>query len=134
MAAGKKSQKEFKKIQKMKESQNKIQSKIHKAKNDKKTAVLSAFITFEDKIQRDAVYAYYQRSPFTRCCFKISCCGFKRDPNVFGGSYLSVYDAPDPSSIKWTNMDTGTIEKILRRLVSWAITIVLWIASKVIFV
>lgn len=129
MAGGKKSQKEFKQIRKMKESQDKIQHKIRKVKNDKKTQVLSAFITFEDKAQRDAVYAYYQRSPFTRCCFAICCCGFSNDPAAFNGSYLSVHDAPDPSSIKWINMDAGNIEKTLRRLVSWIITIALWVAS-----
>ena len=126
---GKKALKDFKTIEKIKKNQDKLEEKIDKLKNVKNTQVLSAFVTFETKAQRDLVYSHYQKSPLARCCFAIGCCSFKKDANYLQGKYLKVTAATDPSNIIWENMNYGSLNKFLRRLISWGITIALWIIS-----
>ncbi len=126
---GKKAITEFKKIEKLKIKQENLQAKIVQLKNDKKSNVISAFITFENKPQRNIIYTAYQKSPLIRCCFTLGCAG-KREVNVMEAKFLKVTKPTDPSNIIWHNMNVGGLSKFWRRLISWVITIILWIISK----
>jgi len=131
--SNKKALKAFKPIEKLKTKQDKLEEKISKLKNDKNSRALSAFVTFDNKKDRDTVYYHYQKSPLTRCCFSLGCCKFRNHANYFEGKYLKVTAATDPSNIIWENMNVSSLNKLLRRLLSWGITIVLWIISKIFF-
>ena len=129
---GEKALADFRKVQRMKRIQDYLQSKIEKARNMKRGQAIAAFITFEDKTQRDFALSYFQSSVFQRVWFSIFPFLFKKDPNVFEKAYLNVVAAPAPSNITWPNMNATRLEKFLRRISSWIITITLWIASRLI--
>jgi len=126
---GKKAQKAFKPIEKMKTRQDKLQARIDKLQSSKDSGVISAFITFESRTDRDIAYNSFQRSAFTRMFFACGCCTSKEDCNILDGAYLRVTEATDPGNIKWENMSIKSLHRNLRRLFSWTITIGLWIVS-----
>jgi hypothetical protein len=127
---GKKAQKAFKPIEKMQKQQTKLQTKIDKLKSKKNSGVISAFITFESRTDRDIAYTSFQRSAFNRMCYACKCCcASKNDCNIFEGRYLRVTEATDPGNIKWENMSIKPFNRNARRLFSWVVTIGLWIVS-----
>ena len=122
---------EFRAIRKVKEQQNKLKSQLKHENYSKKSQVLAAFVTFETKEQRDDAFTRFQKSPFARFCYNFCSCLYEKDINIFHGSYLKVKDAPAPNNILWANLDVTQLEKFLRRLVSWLITIGFWAISKI---
>jgi len=120
---------EFRAIRKVKEQQNKLKSQLKHENYSKKSQVLAAFVTFETKEQRDDAFTRFQKSPFARFCYNFCSCLYEKDINIFHGSYLKVKDAPAPNNILWANLDVTQLEKFLRRLVSWLITIGFWAIS-----
>jgi len=113
----------------MKTQQDKLQTKIDKLKNSKESGVISAFVTFESRTDRDIAYNSFQRSAFTRMFRACGCCSSSEDCNVLDGAYLRVTEATDPGNIKWENMSLKSFNRGVRRLLSWTITIALWIVS-----
>ncbi len=127
---GKKAQKAFKPIEKMQKQQTKLQTKIDKLKSKSNSGVISAFVTFESRTDRDIAYSSFQRSAFNRMCYACKCCcASKNDCNIFEGCYLRVTEATDPGNIKWENMSIKPFNRNARRLFSWGVTIGLWIVS-----
>jgi len=128
--SGKKARKEYNQIAKVKKNEIKIENKINNLHNQK-GGVVCAYITFENKLERDKVLRGYDASQasgfFYKCC---SSC-FEKDQHNFHGKYLRVSGAPSPSNINWANMDASSLEKFLRRVISWLITICLWAISNI---
>ena len=52
-------------------------------------------------------------------------------PKSFKGKYLVIREAPDAQNVLWENLSLSTCSKLFRRLISIAITIALWILSKI---
>jgi len=133
----KKAQKGFNIIKKMREKQASLQGKINKLRGSENSGVTSAFITFKSSATRDLVYNGSQRSPFMRMLNVLGCCASRKDCNKFvferGNlrvkAYLRVTDANDPADIKWENIGSKPYDRNLRRLISWTITLALWILN-----
>jgi hypothetical protein len=124
---GKKAEKDLKKIKDLKKKEEKVSSQIKEAARRK---IVAAYVTFEDKFQRDVAIKAFAASPLTFCC--TSCCGkccCDEDHHLLGGRLVHVNPATSPDNIIWANMDLGFCDIFLRRLVSWIITIALWAVS-----
>ncbi len=126
---GRKARKEYNQIVKVKKEEINPEKKI-KTIQKQKDGVVCAYITFENKLERDKVLRGYDSNQANGCLYR--CCGscFTKDQHNFHGKYLKVRGAPAPTNINWANMDASSTEKILRRILSWLITICLWAVSK----
>jgi hypothetical protein len=121
----KKAKKSYKKIEKVKIAEVKIEQKIKNIQNNK-GGIVAAYITFEDKSQNDKALYAYQDNPCSKCCYSICCCCYGDNPHILDKKYIKVGEAPAPSNITWSNMDASGKERLIRRGISWIITICLW--------
>lgn len=127
---GKRARSDLKKIQRIKDKEIALFAQIDRMKHTKKTKIVSAFVTFETKEQRDEAYKLFGSTDFQRGCFSICPCVYSKNYLIFEESYLNVHDAPAPTNIEWLNMEISDTQKFFRRLLSWGITIILWAISK----
>ena len=105
------------------ELNNKLKIKLVEGKD----RPLAAFVTFERIMDRDYMLSEFQLNPISRfingCC--LCCCkGYRK---WFKGRVLNVAEAPAPRTIRWENIEKNSCNKMLRRLFSVGVTLLLLI-------
>ena len=93
-----------------------------------KNTVYSAFITLATPdVQREYLRGL-KASPLRRLF--LCCCKRSYDLRRFKGSTLRANESPEPINIKWKNIATPGSVKLIKRSISWLITLVLLFIRK----
>mmetsp|Transcript_9202 Transcript_9202/g.10359 ORF Transcript_9202/g.10359 Transcript_9202/m.10359 type:complete len:1049 (-) Transcript_9202:179-3325(-) len=123
-----------KKVEKLNKRIEKTRNKIEHEKKFPSKKILSAFITFEKILARNRALVNLSSSPFEQCCYRCCCCCYSESFQIFKGKFLKVREAPDAQNVLWQNLSISTLSKVLRRLLSFSITVILWVATFVVII
>lgn len=96
-----------------------VEEYINKLRSEK-SEFKSVFVTFNRNVNKVKIYNEMNKTKTKRCCIG---CSKKKDLNNFKGKVLRASKPVEPVNIMWNNLQITSLEKFLRRFVSWIFTI-----------
>lgn len=112
----------FKRLVKTAHKKSKLEKRLEHVRN-KKIDFQSAFITFNYNVNKVKFLNAMNISACKR--FKLCCMPKTDHPNYFKGKILSAKNPSEPVNILWENLQVSPLEKRIRRVISWILSIVL---------
>jgi len=130
----KKAEKLLKKIQEMTEKKKKLKEENKKLMTDPNVSLKEAFITFNTMQARDKIFELYHPSKHIQGDIKNSASKVKVYPMTSEEGNLVANPVDEPTSIIWENLGQESSKVFKRRVVSFLITLSLWLASAIIII
>jgi hypothetical protein len=114
---------DFNKIAKIHKEKKQWQIKQEEDNKNPDKRIVGAFITFETLESRDLIIKHFRGTPVQKCCAS------ENDIRILDKKFLKIKPAPEPDNILWEHMDVTTRGMILRRGLSFLLTVILWIIT-----